>query len=202
MFQKKKSEEGRALIAPAVGSVQSVARGAGGTALAMLRAKILLICDRSGSMTTADAMHGKQRYEIEDQVVDDLQKKYPGQIIIEAFADSAIICLDGKLPYPDGGATIMSTAFGLAAEVMKSDMRAILITDGEATDSEGEVFTAMRPLVGRLDVVYVGSDHGAGQDFLNRLAKKAAGTFQENTLDSPKLLENTIEMLMLKPGKK
>lgn len=206
MFGKNKNqsivptEPSKALsTVPAKGSILAMG---GNTAMTMLSAELVLICDRSGSMDTADAMHGRKRYEIEDQVVADLQAEFPGRIIVEAFADTAILCLNGELPYPDGGATVMSTAFELAAKLLKRNMKAILITDGEATDSEDRVLRAAKPLIGRLDIVYVGSDRGAGRGFLERLAQETAGTFQRNKLDNPKLLESTIKQLYLKSGGK
>ncbi len=213
MFGKKSSNKpavtspestDKSLVAvPAKGSIQAIAANSGSTALALLKAKLILLCDRSGSMDTSDGMLGKKRYEVEDRVVADLQAKYPGQIVVVAFADSAILCLNGELPYPDGNSTVISNALELAAKMMRGDMRAILLTDGEPTgDSEDRIFQAARSLSGRLDIVYIGSDHGPGRSFLQQLAVVTSGTFQKNKLDDPKLLENTIETLLLKSGKK
>lgn len=182
------------------GSIQDVAKS-GDTALAITDAKIVLICDRSGSMAASDAMGGKTRAEIEDKIVADLQEKYPGQIVLEAFADSAILCLNGQLPYPDGSATIMSTAFQLASTLVKVGMHAIILSDGEATDDEATVLKAAQPLTGKLDVVFIGPDIAPGRRFFEKLAKTTQGTFNHNDLKrDPKLLKDTIETLLLKAG--
>jgi hypothetical protein len=183
------------------GSIQDVANQYGGTALALLKARMILLCDRSGSMTIADAMHGKKRYEVEDRVINDLQSENPGQIIIIAFAESAILCVNGELPYPDGDATVFSNAFQLAAKLIQRDMRVVLLTDGEATDPKDVIFNSVKPLRGRLDIVYIGSDHGAGRGFLEELAKSVSGTYQRNKLEAAHLLD-TLEKLLLKPGAK
>lgn len=207
MFGKKKttnqslvpvSENQSLANVPAKGSLATTGKN---TALALLNAKAILVIDRSGSMEMRDAMGGRARYEVEDEAVANLQAEYPGQLIITAFADSAIICIDGNLPYPNGSSTILTNAFKLAARLRRGQMRVILLTDGEAQDSEQEILESAKPLIGYLDIVYIGSDHGAGRGILGRLAKYASGTFQNSKIDT-KLLENTVETLMLKSGKK
>ena len=66
----------------AIGSIQDVSKG--DTALALLNAKVALLCDRSSSMLE-EARGRKARYEIEDDVVSKLQAKYPGQVALVAF---------------------------------------------------------------------------------------------------------------------
>lgn len=183
------------------GSIQDVAKpDHGGVALALLDAKIVLICDRSGSMEMSDAMGGKKRYEVEDKIVSDLQAKYPGQIVLEAFADSAILCLSGELPYPNGSSTMISYAFKLAADLIKVGMRAILITDGEATDDESEVLKAASPLKGKLDIVFVGPDLSPGRKMLDKISRVVGGTLDHNDLKNPQLLFDTIEQKLLGAG--
>jgi hypothetical protein len=201
MFSRKKEEvPDKAIVTvPAKGSLQATGKN---ETIALLQAKLLLICDRSASMAEQDAMHGKARYEVEDGVVLDLQSEHPGQIVIEAFAESAIVCLDGNLPYPNGGATYIGNALKFAEKLMKNGMRAILITDGEASDDESAVLRAAEALRGRLDVIYVGPDRGVGRKFLQNIASAANGTFQKNKLDNPKMLHDAVETLLLQAGKK
>jgi hypothetical protein len=190
--------ENKALVAK--GSIQDMAK-TGDTALTILDAKVVLICDRSGSMANSDAVGGKTRAEVEDQIVEDLQKKYPGQIILEAFAESAILCTNGVLPYPDGAGTILSTALQLASSLTTLGMKAILLTDGEARDDERDILKAAEPLRGKLDIVFIGPDLSPGRSVLNKLAKYTSGTFHHNDLKGdPKFLERQVETLMLKAG--
>ncbi len=182
------------------GSIQDVTK-TGNTALSILDAKLLVICDRSGSMEQHDAMNGKSRYEVEDEIVSNLQKKYPGQIVLIAFGDTAILCLDGNLPYPNSGSTMMTYAFKLAERFTTLGMKAVLITDGEATEDERAVLDAAKPFIGKLDTVLIGPDYAPGKKFLEKLAKYTKGTYNHNDLKTnPKLLEKTLETLLLKAG--
>jgi hypothetical protein len=189
----------KAIVPGSIAAVSTV----GGKGLAIARAKYLLICDRSGSMAGQDALHGKTRAEVEDDMVRDLQAKYPGQLVIEAFASQAILCLDGVLPYPNGDSTMIANALNLGATLVKGNMRAILLTDGEASDPEVGIFLAAKPFMNKLDVVYIGPDLGAGRKFLEKLADYTAGTFNKNNLKNPSaLLTDTVEQLLLKSGGK
>jgi hypothetical protein len=191
----------KALVAR--GSLRDVALF-GDTGLAMMDAKIVLICDRSGSMEQHDAMNGKARYEVEDGVIADLQAKYPGQIVLEAFADFAIFCENGILPAANGASTMMANAFDAASKLAKLGMAAILITDGEASDmNEDDIIRAALPFKGKLDIIFIGTDHAPGAKFLKRLAKETAGGYNSNDLKSnPAALKGVIEKrLLLSAGK-
>lgn len=180
------------------GSIMDVANG--NTALALLDAKLLIICDRSGSMTGHDAMGGKARYEVEDEIVRDLQAKYPGQVVLEAFGDSAILCLNGELPYPNSGSTVYSYALKLAQSLVKTGMRAVLISDGEASDSWDEIRRAAEPLRGALDIVFVGPDITPGRNLLDKLSAYVSGTLDYNDLQNQQKLFETLERKLLGSG--
>ena len=102
------------------GSIKDVAKN-GDTALAMLNAKVALICDRSGSMAD-DGWGQKPCWVLEDEVIEKLQKKYAGQIVLIAFHDIAYLCLDGKLPLPQGN-TNMLDAFRVAEPLADAGLR-------------------------------------------------------------------------------
>lgn len=187
----------QALIA--TGSISDVAQS-GDAALAILRARAAVICDRSLSMME-QGRHGQARYELEDAIIAKLQASHPGQVVLAAFSDRAALCLDGVLPAP-GGATLMLGALGIAASLAAAGLRIILITDGEPTESQADVIAqAAGTLQGQLDVVYVGPEGEPGHDFCKRLAAAVKGSASDCDLDAgPELLERSLARLLLTAG--
>lgn len=179
------------------GSVMDVARG-GNVALAMMDVKVVLICDRSGSMTACDAQGGRARYMVEDEIVARLQKKYPGKIALISFNDFAELCPNGELPQPTGG-TSMEAGIDKARPIIEIGAKGILVTDGEP-NSETAVFQSVAGLSGKLDTVFVGNDNASGKAFMERLAKFLHGSFSSNSLKNPELLEQKITQLLLSAG--
>lgn len=182
------------------GSIRDVAQ-TGDVALALLNAKVALVCDRSGSMDE-EARGGKARYQIEDDVVTRLQAKYPGQVALVAFSDTAYLCPDGILPSANGQ-TNMLDALRVAQPLADADLRIIIITDGEPSHGEDEVIDAARAFRGRLDTIYVGPEISSGHDFCRRLAAAAKGSHSAADLvRDPELLEQSLTRLMLSAGAK
>ena len=186
-------------LVPTRGSIQDVGKH-GDMALALLDAKVVLLCDRSSSMLEI-ARSGKAAYEIEDEVVTKLQAKHQGQVALIAFADDAYLCLDGHLPYPNGN-TNMLDAFTKAEPLASAGLRAILITDGMPSHDESEVIQHAQVFRGKMDCIFVGNELSGGADFLKRLAKSLKGSHSICDIGKePKLLEEQLETLLLKAGK-
>ena len=183
----------------AKGSIKDVAGG--DVAIALMNAKIVLLCDRSSSMLEF-ARDGKCRAEIEDDIVAKFQAKHPGQIALVSFSDAAELREDGVLPYPGGGTTITS-ALNLAEPMVDIGMRAVLITDGEPGENEQMVIRSATRYKGRMDCIYVGPEVGRGGDFCDRLARAVGGT---NTIcdlnKEPELLAERLGQLLLIAGGK
>ena len=190
-------KEGKVDKAIVTGSIKAVAKG-GDVALAMLDAKIVLLCDRSSSMLEKDAFNRKARYEVEDQIVKRLQTKYPGQIVLVSFRDWSDIHPNGELPHPSG-MTNMTAGLEKAQPLIEAGLRAVLISDGEPDDPYS-VMELAKQLKGKLDVCYVGPEGSGGQQFLHEVARVAMGTFDTNDLKNPQLLEERITRLLLKAG--
>lgn len=176
------------------GSILDVAQGED-EATALMDARLILVCDRSGSMTTMDA-DGKARHEVEDEVVVSLQGKYPGQIALVPFNDITYMALDGRLPYPDGG-TRLTNALAFIEPVVQLGVRACIICDGYPDDKEESIHIAER-MRGKLDCIFVGKPNSAGDDFMKRLADVVGGTHQSN--EATKELEGMVERLLLTDG--
>ncbi len=180
------------------GSIQDVA-AKGDVALALLSAKVALLCDRSSSMIEEARGH-QARYELEDDIIKRLQAKYPGQVALVAFSDTAYLCPDGVLPQPNGN-TNMLDALRLAGPLADAGLRIILITDGEPSHAESEVIDAARAFRGKLDTIYVGPELSRGADFCKALALSVGGTHSEADLKhGPDLLENNLTRLLLTAG--
>src|SRR3990167_8171719 len=77
----------------------------GDLALSLLNAEFVLLCDRSGSMLEY-AQDNKCRAQIEDEVVEKLQNKHPGKLVICSFSDVTQIHENGVLPYPEGNTNV------------------------------------------------------------------------------------------------
>ena len=107
----------------ATGSIRDVSKTRD-TALALMDAKIVLLCDRSGSMAEIARGH-KASYQIEDEVVAKFQARHPGKVVLIAFNDVAWMCLDGNLPLP-GGSTNMLDAFRVAKPLADIGLRIVL----------------------------------------------------------------------------
>ena len=184
----------------AKGSIRDVAAG-GDNTLALLNAKVLVLCDRSGSMSQI-ARAGKMCYELEDDIVTRLQAKYPGQVALAAFADVAYLCPTGQLP-PPGGNTNMLDALRVAGPLAAVGLRIIMVTDGEPSHDEHEVLDAARPFKGQMDTVFVGPELSPGADFCKRLAAAVGGSHSEaDLMRGPELLEQSLTRLLLTAGAK
>jgi hypothetical protein len=182
----------------AKGSIRDVAAG-GDNALALLNAKVLVLCDRSGSMSQ-EARAGKTCYELEDDIVTRIQAKYPGQVALAAFADVAYLCPTGSLP-PPGGNTNMLDALRVAEPLAAVGLRIIMVTDGEPSHDEAEVLQAAKALRGKMDCIFVGPELSAGAEFCKRLARSVGGSHSEADLTKgPELLEQNLTRLLLASG--
>lgn len=181
------------------GSIQDMSKS-GDMALALLDAKIVLLCDRSSSMSEM-ARGGKASYEIEDDIITRLQTHHSGRVALIAFHDTAFLCLDGNLPHPQGN-TNMLDAFRVAQPLADAGLRVILITDGLPSHNEDEVIQAASQFRGQMDTIFVGPEISPGADFLRRLAKSVGGSHSVcNVGKEPELLEKQLEVLMLKAGR-
>ena len=178
------------------GSIQSVAKN-GSVALAAVNAEVVLICDRSGSMAAEDAHGGRARYAVEDEAVENLQKKHPGKIVLIAFADLADMFPGGYLP-PPNGSTNMIAGLEMAKPLIEAGLRGVLISDGEPNHPQEAVVAFARGIQGKLDTIYVGPEGGQGEKFLKQLAKSIKGSSATYSLKKPPaFLEKGLEQILL-----
>jgi Mg-chelatase subunit ChlD len=176
------------------GSLSALAaQNAHSLAEAFVNARVVVIADVSGSMHARDARGGQRRYEVAQTELTALQREYPGQIAVVAFADYPQFCPTGILPPPDGSTNLRAALrFAKVADV--PGIRVILISDGLPDDAAGALAVA-RTYTQRIDVIYVGHEDGTGREFLARLAQAAGGTFHVNARATNLL--PTLHQLML-----
>lgn len=171
-------------------------------ATSFLDVQLILLCDRSGSMLDKDARSlefgskQKARYEIEDELVAQLQLKHQGKILLASFASYALIHPDGLLPAPSGS-TFMLDGLKKILPYTVGDIRVILLSDGEPSDSENQIVSfAMSHYMDKLDTMFCGLLGSPGEVFLKKLAAACMGTHQANVLNHPILLSQRVDFLL------
>ena len=162
--------------------------------------RYLLVLDVSGSMTEEIDFKNsrKSKYEalkstIKDLDTDGLELKY-----IAFSTKSEIIDDIDKLPKPNG-VTNLPSAFDLIKIEIANFDKVILVSDGQPTDSAGQVLPDNDKLnlqkvafgLGKpLDVIYIGEPQNDGIDFMKNLATITGGNYYAENIDS---LKNCIE---------
>lgn len=186
-------------LAIAIGSLQDQLRTREATTLAeaFTHVKLIILCDRSGSMMERDAYGGHARYTIEDELVERLQAQNPGKILLASFSSGARLHPDGKLPQPSGG-TEMLGGLQLVQPLCVNDVKLALISDGEPTDSpEHEIIAyARQNLAGRLSTYFAGPENSDGAKFMRRLAEACQGASGSDALTKPLQLEKELRLLL------
>jgi hypothetical protein len=176
------------------GSIGAVAQQNGKSiAESFANADVIIIVDTSGSMEAHDSRGGKSRYDVACEELKNLQASLPGKLALLSFSSDVLFCPNG-IPFDFGGMTDLAKALKFAKMADVTGMRFIVISDGEP-DSEQDALDVAKTYKNRIDTIYVGSEHGAGQEFLKRLAKASGG--QGVTSAQVKELASDIKQLLL-----
>lgn len=177
------------------GSVGAVARK-NGTSIAsgFLNVKAFVMVDISGSMQTCDAGGGLSRYEAALAQLTRLQDQNPGEIAVGSFASSANFCPAGVPTFPGGG-TDMAAALSMMLMADNTDIRLVLISDGEP-DSAPNALKIARKFRSRIDTIFVGDESGPGRKFLQELAAATGGVAVVNKTEDLGLLSDNITRLI------
>ena len=169
-------------------------------ASAYLNVRLILLCDRSDSMTMSDAGESghEVRYDVEDRIIAKLQREAPGQVLLAGFGDACEIHLNGILPR-HAGCTNMLKALKKIREYVVGDICCVLISDGEPTDAEEtEIISYVRQYFGgKLDTAFAGKADSPGAKFLAEVARAARGTSQANALTDILKLEQRLNHLLV-----
>lgn len=159
-----------------------------------VNAACIVIVDTSGSMMSNDSRGDLSRYQVACDELAALQNNMPGKIAVLSFSSDVLFCPSGE-PFNFCGGTDLAKALRFAKAADVSDMRFIVISDGQP-DSETEALEVARKYKNRIDVIYVGPEkYPAGRDFLKSLAKVSGG--QAITADRAQGLLNAAQTLLL-----
>lgn len=162
--------------------------------------RYLLVLDVSGSMTEEIDFKNsrKSKYEALKSTIKDLDKDGLELKYISFSTKSELIDDIDKLPKPNG-VTNLPSAFDLIKNEVANFDKVILVSDGQPTDSEGQILSDNDKLnlqkvafgIGKpLDVIYIGETNDKGADFMENLAIITGGNYYTENIDS---LKNCIE---------
>lgn len=177
------------------GSLGAVARK-NGTSIAQgfMNVKAFVMVDVSGSMSDRDAGGGKSRYDAATLQLENLQNEMPGEIAVASFANGANFSPSG-VPLNTGGTTDMVQALKMMLMADNTDIRLILISDGEPDDSAAALAMA-RKFKSKIDTIFVGNETGYGRKFLQELAAATGGVSIVNKTEELGLLKDNLTLLL------
>lgn len=177
------------------GSLGNIARK-NGTSIAagFMNVKAFVMVDVSGSMMASDAGNERTRYDVACQQLETLQNENPGEIAVAAFSNSASFSPSG-VPVLQGGMTDMAKALKMMLMADNTDIRLVLISDGEPDDEEKALKIASQ-FKSKIDTIFVGSETGMGREFLRRLAAATGGVAVVNKTEDLGLLSENITRLI------
>lgn len=177
------------------GSIGAVAHKKGTSiAAGFMAAKAFVMVDVSGSMDQGDAGNDKTRYDVACEQLEKLQNGKPGEIAVGAFSNNANFCPSG-IPIRQSGMTNMAAALKMMLTADNTDIRLVLISDGEP-DSESATLKVAAKFKSKIDTIFVGSETGYGRDFLKRLAASTGGVSAVNEISQLNLLSENITRLI------
>ena len=162
--------------------------------------RYLLVLDVSGSMAEEIDFKNsrKSKYEALKSTIKDLDTDGLELKFIAFSTKSELIDHIDKLPKPNG-VTNLPSAFDLIKNEVANFDKVILVSDGQPTDSAGQVLPDNDKLnlqkvafgLGKpLDVIYIGENQNDGVDFMKNLATITGGNYYAENIDS---LKNCIE---------
>lgn len=177
------------------GSLGAVARKNGQSiAQGFMNVKAFVMVDVSSSMDMQDAGDGKSRYEVACDELEKLQNQMPGEIAVAAFSNNANFSPSG-VPVHSGGMTDMVAALKMLLMADNTDIRLILISDGEPNDEAATLKIAGK-FKSKIDTIFVGGEMSAGREFLRKLAMATGGISVVNKPEELGLLSENMTRLI------
>lgn len=179
------------------GSLAAVAASTGlSLAETFLDSKNLALIDISSSMLHNDSRGGRQRSDVANEELINLQRELPGKIGVVAFSSDPIFVPGGVIPTPYGG-TNLARALRYV-KIADGTVHFYVISDG-LPDSEEAAMEVARTFTSPISTIFCGPETDLrGQAFLQRLAKVAGGKY---TLAARAVqLADRIKPLMLNSG--
>ena len=156
------------------GSLQAIAQRDGmSLAESFISADAIILVDVSGSMAGTP-------YQQACEELRKLQQDLPGKIAVIAFSDRPEFAPAGTPRFISGG-TDLARALAFVHVADACDIRFIVISDGYPNDAE-QALAQARKFTSRIDTVFIGSEGGAGADFLKQLAAASGGQYSKNAV--------------------
>lgn len=182
-------------VAIVAGSLSAVSKKKGEPlAFSFLNCKAFVMVDVSASMGATDAGEGLSRYDAACKQLEKLQAENPGEIAVGCFSNRADFC-PGGVPVMMNSMTDMVAALRLMKMADATDIRLILISDGEPNDDEGTLKEAQK-FISKIDTIFVGREDGSGREFLRKLSAATGGVSIVNQTEQlGKLSENITRLI-------
>lgn len=146
------------------------------------------------SIVAGDAGGGMSRYDAAVKQLDHLQNENPGEIAVASFSNHANFCPSG-VPINQSGMTDMVAALKMMLMADNTDIRLVLISDGEP-NSEEEALKIASKFKSKIDTIFVGNETGMGREFLKKLAAATGGIAVVNKTEDLGLLSDNITKLI------
>jgi len=163
-------------------------------AAGFMNVKAFVMVDTSASMRINDAGGGVSRYDAARKQLEDLQNENPGEIAVACFSNRADFCPSG-VPFMMGGMTDMAAALKMMLMADNTDIRLVLISDGEP-DDEAKTLKVAAQFKSKIDTIFVGDETGSGRDFLRKLSAATGGIAVVNETKDLSLLSENITKLI------
>lgn len=172
------------------------------TALALMKSKMLILCDISGSMAGRDAeLDGEvmTRHGAAQAALDAVQEGFPGKVAVAAFCGNGTgLVPNGKLPSPQGDTPLFQALTDLYPKAQRGNKKFVVVSDGEPTDDKDGCLTLAESTKYPINTIYVGNrrEGAEGRMFMEKLAAVSGGTHDIVDLKSMKLLEKKLVLLL------
>jgi Mg-chelatase subunit ChlD len=101
----------------------------------------------------------------------------------------------GGVPVMRNGSTDMVAALKMLKMADATDIRLVLISDGEPNDEAG-AFSEAAKFASKIDTIYIGPETGSGREFLRELSRLTGGiSITNETEQLGKLSENITRLI-------
>lgn len=160
----------------------------------LAEADVIVMLDLSSSMT-ASLNDGSTRYDRAVEALADIQKQFPGRVVLITFSGTARTELGG-LPGRPSGSTNIYAALEMAKQFDGMDCKFYLISDGEPTDTtDFQIFDLAKQFTDPIHCIFIGQDDDVeGQRFMKELSRLTNG-LNAGRVD-PKMLGQTMRLLI------
>jgi FMN phosphatase YigB (HAD superfamily) len=163
-------------------------------AVGFMNVKAFVMVDVSASMRDRDAGGDKSRYDATCEQLERLQDQNPGEIAVACFSERAEFC-PGGVPVMRGQSTDMVAALRMLKMADATDIRLVIISDGEPNDQAAALSEAAK-FASKIDTIYIGPETGSGREFLRELSSRTGGVSITNETEQlGKLSENITRLI-------